>query len=416
MNALDVVYAGVAAVTAPWWLRRTRGGWAERFVRTPPRVRAKAGGEPRVMVHAVSVGEVSALRTLVPMLAERGAKVVVSATTDTGIRRAHELYDTIADVVRYPLDASRAVGRFLDAVEPDVVGLVELEVWPNFVSACRQRAIPVGVINGRLSERSCRGYRRLGFAMRGTFASLDFAQVQDETYRERFRSVGTASERTRVTGSMKFDAAASPPPPARVEALAREMGIDPTRPLIVGASTTDGEEALIHDAWSRNLQNQNVQLLVAPRHPGRFEEAASALPGATRRSAGLAGGASGLFLLDTIGELGVAYALADVVVIGRSFAPRGGSDPIEPVARGAAAVAGPDMKNFGDIAEGFERAGAMERCEGGDLGGVLERLIAEDGRRAEMAERGRAWISEQSGATARHADALLDAVRRTSVG
>lgn len=428
-----MIYTAVAAATAPWWLRRTRSGWAERFARTPPVVAPTHPGQPRILLHAVSVGEVSALRALVPTLAARGARVVVSATTDTGISRAGELFAPIADVVRYPLDASWAVRRFLNAVQPDVVGLVELEVWPNFVSACAARRIPIGVINGRLSERSTRGYLRLGPVIRPTFRRLDFAFVQDDAYRQRFMSVGVPPERCAVTGSMKFDSATGEPPASAVEALARALGIDRSRPVVVAGSTAEGEEALIHESWSgapgpgvQSLRAQGVQLVVAPRHPDRFSDAADALPGCIRRTirppCGPALGeatpphpadptahpsSNPPRLLDTIGELGTAYALATVVVLGRTFSPHGGSDPIEPIARGAAVIAGPDLSNFRDVAEGFERAGALVRTDRAALPAALCRLIADPTARSRMAEAGRARIAAQVGASARHADALL---------
>src|SRR5262249_16281469 len=151
---LDAAYILAAGVTAPWWARKARGGWDERLGKVGRELGASGPGRPRVMLHSVSVGETSALRKLVPLVAERGAEVVVAGTTDTGIARARELYSGTATVLRYPLDFSWSVERFLDAVKPDVVGLVELEVWPNFIKSCVGRGIPVGVINGRLSARS----------------------------------------------------------------------------------------------------------------------------------------------------------------------------------------------------------------------------------------------------------------------
>ncbi|MEN0020485.1 MAG: glycosyltransferase N-terminal domain-containing protein [Planctomycetota bacterium] len=190
MNGFDLGYAALGVATWPWWRRRARGGWAERFGRVLPELPSKQQGKPRVLLHAVSVGETASLRTLVPMLVDRGAEVIVTATTDTGLARAHELYDGVAHVCRFPLDGSWIVRKFLDAVQPDVVGLVELEVWPNFVAACAQRRIPVGVISGRLSERSFRGYRRAKPIVGRAFRQLAFASAQDEAYCERFRAMG----------------------------------------------------------------------------------------------------------------------------------------------------------------------------------------------------------------------------------
>lgn len=447
MNILDVVYVGVACVTAPWWFRKARGGWSERFAFTTPSIPEKATNtasgvgqsqhRPRVLVHAVSVGEVAALRSLVPCLLAEGAEVVVASTTDTGLKRAQELYGQVAHVVRYPLDASWAVARFLDAVQPDAVGLIELEVWPNFIRACRQRGVPVGVFNGRLSERSFRGYRRIARWMGPSFASLQVAAVQDQEYAGRFIAMGTPADRVRVSGSMKFDAAAVADRVEGQEELARDLGIDPDRPLVVGGSTGPGEEAMLHRICEEI--GPEVQLLCAPRRPERFEEAASAMPGCVRRSlgtdggAGAAGSATGKvgtgnrFLLDTIGELRAAYALADVVVVGRSFpdigsngkAGRGlgGSDPIEPIALGKATVFGPDSANFKDVVNGFVRAGGLlVASDPRDLHGILSRLLANGDERAELARRGREWIASQQGASKQHAALLMDLARRGALG
>lgn len=275
MNALDFVYVGVAGVTAPWWARKARGGWGERLGRISA-LGAREDGLGRVLLHAVSVGEVNALRHLVPLVA-REARVIVSASTDTGLARAKALYSETCDVVRYPLDASFAVRRFLDAVKPDVVGLVELELWPNFLGACGRRSIPVCVINGRLSARSFKGYRRIGRWVRPMFRQLAFAAVQDEEYAARFEAMGV--EACLLTGSMKWDSAEIVDKVAGADALAREMGIDRSSPLIVAGSTGPGEEALLDAACP-----EGVQLLCAPRKPERFDEAAAAMPGCVRRS------------------------------------------------------------------------------------------------------------------------------------
>jgi 3-deoxy-D-manno-octulosonic-acid transferase len=349
----------------------------------------------------VSVGEVNALRQLVPLLA-REARVIVSASTDTGIARARELYSGTCDVVRYPLDASFAVRRFLDAVRPDAVGLVELELWPNFLRACGEREIPVCVINGRLSARSFRGYVRFRRWTSPMFRRLAFAAVQDEDYAGRFEAMGVSPGACLLTGSMKWDAARVVDEVEGAEALAATMGIDRGRALIVAGSTGPGEEALLHEACP-----SGVQLLCAPRKPERFDEAAEAMPGCVRRSAGVAGRDADRYLLDTIGELRAAYSLADVVVVGRSFGDQFGSDPIEPIALGKATVIGPAVSDFARIVETFEAAGGIVRTTREALGAVLDELVADDDRRRRLGEAGRACVRAQQGASARHAELLL---------
>lgn len=422
MNPLDLLYVPAAVVTAPWWARKARSGWGERFGRISP-LPERTPGTPRLLIHAVSVGEVNTLRGLVPLLREKGVEVVVSVSTDTGIARARALFADQSGVfvVRYALDFSPAVRRFLDTVRPDAVALVELEVWPNFVSACSRRAIPVSVINGRLSARSFRGYSRLRRFFRSPFGALAFAAVQDEDYAQRFRAMGVAPERVHVTGSMKWDATALLTPGEILpgaDDLARELGIDRSKPLIVAGSTApidtggayDCEEALLAAALP-----PGAQLLCAPRKPEHRDKAYAALGGAsacTRRSDKRpAPPGTSRFLLDTIGELRAAYALADIAVIGRTFSNLGGSDPIEPIALSKPTIIGSEYANFNSVVAAFKRADAIVEADAASLAAALDDLLRNPERRRVLAENGLAAIRAQQGATARHADMLLQLLR-----
>ncbi len=418
MNLLDAAYVVVGGVTAPWWARKQRSDWGERFGKIPPV--AERAGLKRVLIHAVSVGEVSALRELVPLLVGR-VHVILSVGTDTGIKRARELFGAMCDVVRYPLDASWAVKRFLDRTRPDAVALVELELWPNFVGACRERGIPVCVINGRLSERSFAGYRKLRPLLKGMFGSLAFAAVQDEAYATRFRAMGVGADRCKVTGSMKWDSARIEDSVAGSEALARDMGVargPGSPPLIVAGSTGPGEEELLVRAVEDVERELGpVQLLCAPRKPERFDEAAAAMGGAAacvRRSEGKVGSDQRRYLLDTIGELRKAYALADVVVVGRSFGDLFGSDPIEPIALGKASVIGPAVKDFKTIVEAFEKGAGIVRATRESLAGELLCLLKNEGKRRRVAEAGRECIRKEQGASNVHAEMVLRLVGLTA--
>lgn len=411
-NLLDPIYLLVAGVTAPWWMRKARSGWPERFGRIEPVSDAQSpkdqhdepranGRRRRLMLHAVSVGEVSALRHLVPLLVPH-CDVLVTASTDSGLKRAQELYAGTCQVRRYPLDASFAVRRFLDAARPDAVALVELELWPNFISACGARAIPVCVINGRLSERSFKGYRKIRRFLRRTFGALEFAAVQDNAYASRFEAMGVTPHRCLLTGSMKWDAARIEDDVPGADALAAELGIDRSRPLIVAGSTGPGEEELLHRSCP-----PGVQLLCAPRRPERFDEAARALPGCVRRSRRAPRPGADRFLLDTIGELRAAYALADVVVVGRSFGALYGSDPIEPIALGKPTVIGPSVSDFQQIVGTLEGAAGLLRATPESLAGVLANLIADPDERSRLARCGRDCIRAAQGASERHAALCL---------
>ncbi|MCB9839143.1 MAG: hypothetical protein H6813_07385 [Phycisphaeraceae bacterium] len=403
---LDLAYAVAAVLGAPWWLRKKRRGWRERLGRIdcqPP-----TPGRPRILLHAVSVGEVNCLRALVPMLL-RDFDVVVSVTTDTGIARAHELYSADATVVRYPIDFSFAVRRFLSSVRPDLVMLAELELWPNFVRACRRRSVPIIIGNGRLSERSFKRYKALRPVLGLWFRQMRAIAAQDETYANRFIAVGADPQRLHTLGSMKWDAAPTPGEPvAGADRLARELRIDRARPLIVAGSTAPDEHTLL-----RNATPSGAQLLCAPRRPEWFDDAARDLPRCVRRSnTGAGDPSSGLFLLDTIGELRQAYALADVVVIGRSFGALFGSDPMEPAALGKPIVMGPADADFREPVEALRRAGALEPTSREGLAPLLESLLADPARRQAMADAATTCVRDQQGASARHAALIREILNK----
>lgn len=405
LTPLDLAYLAFGALTAPLWRRKARGDWPARFGRGEDLPRPH---RPRLLLHAVSVGEVSALRTLAPLLAGE-ADLVISVGTDTGIARARELFADRAAVVRYPLDLSWCVRRFLDRVRPDAVGLVELELWPQFVKACERRAIPVAIVNGRLSERSFRRYRRARPLLRPTFGRVAVAAVQDDAYRERFAAMGVPEGRIEVTGTMKWDAPPLEADESLAAQIAQEMGIDRSRPLIVAGSTAPGEEALLHEVCPRG-----AQLLCAPRRPERFEEAAAALRGCVRRSRpGEGEPGEGRFLLDTIGELGAAYALADVVVMGRSFVGAlHGSDPIEPAALGRPVLVGPAFGDFELPVRTLEAAGGLLVVQARELSETLASLLSDERRRRRMGGAAQACVRQQRGASRRCAELLRDVLAR----
>lgn len=403
----DAAYLAAVTAAAPvlaWRMHRTgklRTDWGGRFGKGDALPAARA---PRLLVHAVSVGEVNAVRQLVARVAQDplGAEVVVAATTDTGFARAREAYEPRHRVVRYPFDASWMVERFLDRVRPDVVALCELEVWPNFVDACVRRGIPVVVVNGRLSERSFRRYAMARAVVAPTFARLHAALVQEQEYAARFAALGVPQGKVFVTGTMKWDTAQVADRVDGADQLAAELGIDRTRPVVVAGSTAPEEHALLRDAVP-----PGVQLVCAPRKPEWFDAAAAELAGCARRSAGRPGSSTGKFLLDTIGELRKAYALADVVVVGRSFGALHGSDPMEPAALGKPVVCGPRMGDFRESASALADAGALEQVQPAALPGTLVRLLGDAAERARRGAAAQACVRSRQGATERTAEALL---------
>jgi 3-deoxy-D-manno-octulosonic-acid transferase len=414
---IDILYLLFAVVSSPFWLVRMirtgkiRTDWAGRFGRTGPMPPPE---RPRVLLHGVSVGEVNALRKLVEALGgpTANAQVVISATTNTGFERARSLFAGKHDVVRYPLDFSFAVSRFLDVVQPDLVVLAELEVWPNFLRAATRRKIGVCVVNGRLTERSSRAYRLAGPLLKPFFRRLTFVAAQNEAYAGRFGDMGVPADRRFITGTMKWDTAEIADEVPGAHELAESMGIDRTRPLVVAGSTAPGEHELLVGAVG-----DGVQLLCAPRRPEWFDQAAAAMPGCVRRSRGDCGSDTGRFLLDTIGELRQAYALADVAVVGRSFGSLHGSDMMEPVALGAAVVTGEAVLDFQDTVDALLAGDGLVQTDRDHLPGVLAELLAAPDRRRQLGANGRAILRSRQGATRRNAELiakLLEEIPRAS--
>ena len=333
-KALDVCYGLGALLTSPIWglsLLRTgkwRTDWRGRFGHvetkagkleswTASTVRSTKAGNKTLLIHAVSVGEVNLIRNLLDHLAttQPDLCIVISTTTNTGFARATQLYSKAYRVVRYPFDFSWMVDRFLDEIKPDAVALTELEVWPNFTQACVRRGIPVAVVNGRLSENSFKGYKRLRPLLRGMFASLAAVGAQTPDYAERFKHMGVPGDRVYVLDTMKWDTARIADHVDGADELANEMHIDRNKPLVVAGSTGTDEEKLLIDEVP-----DDVQFMLVPRKPERFGEVAALSNQFVRRTQPDSAKPGGrLFLLDTMGELAKAYSLADVVIVGRSF-------------------------------------------------------------------------------------------------
>ena len=414
---VDIAFLLFAIVTMPFWLvsmwkrGKLRTDWSSRLGWRLPQVHeqqvpeqdvTKAGAQPahRILLHAVSVGEVNAARILADMLAAEpmNAQVIISVTTDTGIERARKVFGSRHTVVRYPFDFSWSVRRFLGAVKPDLVLLMELEIWPNFTRLCTNRSIPIAVINGRLSARSFTRSLRVRWILSPMFRRLSRVAAQDQAYADRFEAMGVARNRIAVTGTMKWDTAEIADHVDGAEELAQEMGIDRSMPLIVAGSTALGEETLISAACP-----EGVQLLCAPRKPEWFDQTSRALPGSVRRSEKRAGSGSGRFVLDTIGELRKAYALADLVVLGRTFGNLHGSDMMEPAGLGKVVIVGPRVDDFQSTADSLIKSGGLVQISAENLRATIAELLADPKRREQIASAARDVIRKEQGASARHA-------------
>lgn len=322
-------------------------------------------------------------------------------------------------VLRYPLDFSFAVRRFLNAVRPSVVGLIELEVWPNFIASCHRRGIPVDIINGRMTERSFKRYIIVRPIMRRMLQSVRHIGVQSETIAERFRRLGADPKRMEVLPTTKYDTADISRQIGGSDALAVALGIEPTHRLFTAGSTGPGEESVLLDAYQSLLPDfENLRLCIAPRKPEVYAQVADEISrrGLTvlRRSSRPDGAvapplkADEVILLDTFGELKKLYAISAGIFSGRSLLPLGGSDMIEAVALGRPVCFGPYIWNFADVVELLRRAdGAVEVSSGADLRAVFERWLRNPEAAAAMADRGREAMLAMRGSSHRYARLLV---------
>ena len=397
-------------------------GLSERLGRIPP---IRAGERPVIWLHCVSVGETQAARPLVRALCERypSHALVVSTTTLTGQRLAREVFREHAQAIFYfPFDWALSVRRALRAVDPAAVLIMETELWPRFLRECHAGCVPVALINGRLSERSARGYRRIKRFISRVVNDLTLAIMQSEADAERIRSLGLDPGRIRVSGNIKFDLELAAGESPLTAELRERFRINGARPLIIAASTHAPEERIIIEALKKlgaARPEDRARLLIAPRHPERFAEAASLLEASgltwARRSAAPAANdpTCSAILLDTIGELRAVYPLATLVFVGGSIAPTGGHNVLEPAAAGACIITGPHTHNFASIIRGFRQAEAlvqlpeMAHSEApGALARVFAELLADAGRRQQIGARARAVLEANRGATARTIEML----------
>ncbi len=416
---LNCLYLLLLIAASPWLLYvavrkgKYREGWAAKFW---GRVPVRAGDRRCVWLHAVSVGEVNLIKPVLTALEREWPDVecVVSTTTRAGYELARQKY--APRLVFYcPLDFSWAVSSALRRIRPDVLILAELELWPNLMLAARRRGTRVAVVNGRLSERSFRGYRRIVGWVQRWLREIDVIGAQNATYAERFATLGMPRDRVVVTGSVKFDGAVGDRSNATTRRLAELAGISGEDLVFLAGSTQHPEEQLAIEAYQQLCgEFPRLRLIVVPRHAERFEEVAkllekSGVPWVRRSSLrpGEPPGTARVMLVDTIGELGAWWGLARFAYVGGSMGSRGGQNMIEPAAYGADVCFGPQTQNFRDVVGLLLAADAATVVRSGPelidwLRNGLETpsLVEQRGLRA------RQLVVAQQGATVRTLDLL----------
>ncbi len=423
----DLIWLVGAMALVPWYLLRrfcggkNRQGLRERFGWYAPGRLALLEGRPVLWLHAVSVGETRAAVPLIRGLKKRFPEhaLVLTNVTETG----HAVAQDIAEIdlcLFFPFDISWAVRRVLRQVRPDIVVIVETEIWPNLVACSQQAGIPLVLVNGRISDRSFPRYRKVRHLLRPVLNRFACLCMQTEQDGQRILALGALPERVSVTGNLKFDMSCDGIDSMAQETVRAAYGL-PTDSLVwVAGSTHPGEEELVLDAFvALRARGVKVSMVLAPRHPGRAQEVGQLLSSrglkwvARTSLAELAGSlqVGDVLLVDTVGELLKLYAAADAVFVGGSLVPVGGHNVLEASLLKKPVLFGPHMENFREIARLVIDAGAGKQIRSSELTDELEAMLHDSETMQAMGTAGYNLFHQHAGATERtvnHIHRLLD--------
>lgn len=373
--------------------------------------------EKCIWLHSVSVGETLAALPLIKGLKSRfpHLPLVVTTMTPTG---AAQVKTSLGDTVIHayiPYDLPGATKRFLNTVHPLMGIIMETELWPNLLAACKQNEIPVCLVNARLSEKSAKGYRRIASITRSMLQQLTLIAAHGERDAKRFIELGALKERVFVTGNIKFDLELSPDLLEKGEALRQVLGKD--RRIWIAASTHEGEEEIILNAHQKiREQYPDALLILVPRHPNRFDTVAMLCEPSfviVRRSKSeFVHPKTSIYLGDTMGELLLMYSASDIVFVGGSLIPRGGHNMLEPAALGKPILTGPHLYNFNEISELFVAEKALIKITSAEtLAQQIIRMMQNEEERLKMSERVLKVVATNRGALAKQLDLVSKILR-----
>jgi len=417
------------ALTAPAWIPWMSFS-AKRRKNFPDRLGIRLGhipppaGKHRIWIHAVSVGETLSAVSLVRALKGQlpSAELFFSTVTISGQQVAGKaLAGLVEKTFFFPFDIPRISGKFLNRVCPDVVAILETEIWPNFLGECAARGIPVVILNGRVSERSFQGYGRFRSFFARVLACVTAVAMQTEEDARRMIALGVDPAKVTVTGNMKFDVSFSPDSDSPFLSWLK-VEKDKGAAWVVAGSTHEGEENAVLSAFAdARSVNPSARLLLAPRHPERFDAVAELCERrgweVARKSRITSGEekkhSSPVVVLDSVGELLASYAAADIAFVGGSLAPKGGHNILEPALFGVPAVTGPHTGNFREITELFTRGDAVMTV--GDESDLCRRMVewaTDPAPFAEMGERAKRLLETLRGASGRNATLVAGELTR----
>ena len=415
-----VFTVAIPVILLRMWLRGGanpgyRKRWAERFALFT--FKGKAHG---ILIHSVSVGETLAAEPLVRSLqaANSDLTLTITTTTPTGSDQVLRLYadDLAAGRIVHlylPYDLPWLMNRFLKKVQPSICIIMETELWPNIIRSCNKQQVPVILANARLSEKSARGYAKFPKLTGPMLQGLDLVAAQHRNDAERFVALGIDDRKVDVTGSIKFDISVPEQALAEGEALKAQWGQG--RPVLVLASSHEGEDDLMLASYQQLLADfPDLLLTIVPRHPERFDEVAALVLDRglhlVRRSESFEKGnlqlssMTQVYLADTMGEMLLLLASADIAIIGGSFIEHGGHNPLEACALSKAVVMGPSDYNFAAISEQLINQGAMQQASAEQLTICLRQLLERPELRSEMGKNGQRVVADNQGAVARLTD------------
>lgn len=407
----------IAVVLSPWFVyqalryRKYVGSVGQRMGVLP--VSFNLDGDPSIWIHAVSVGEALTVRSLLPDLRKQypDLKIFLSTTTMTGQQIARERLTEVDAVFYFPFDLPFFVNRTLRLVRPRLFIMMETEIWPNLLRACRREGVRTLMVNGRISARSYPRYRLVRAFFRTVLGNVDRFCMQSDESARRIIDIGADPARVSVTGSLKFESLESPAAAAGRGAgrVLRFFRVPDGRPVLLAASTLKGEEAAVLSAFAAvRRMHPSALLIIAPRKPERFGEAeglarAEGLRVVRRTELSVDGAPQAdVVILDTIGELAHLFQVATAVFVGGSLMDHGGHNILEPAVHGKPIVFGPHMSNFAEIAAAFlEARAAIQVADAGELAAVWVRLVGDASARARLGAAARALVESNRGATPR---------------
>jgi 3-deoxy-D-manno-octulosonic-acid transferase len=417
---LNLCYLLALIVSLPWLLyrrvvlKKDREGWGQKFFGLVPQNGSATGA---IWFHAVSVGEVLLLKPLIEQTQKNwpDRPIVVSTGTGTGQAVAKQQYPA-ALVCYFPFDFTWAVKTAIRRLKPALIVLVELEVWPNLIREAARLHIPLMIANGRLSAKSYTGYRRLMPLIRPVLHQCSHIAVQNEEYRERFLLLGAKSSQLTITGNLKFDKVITSRQDPAVQELRTYFGLGPDNIVLVAGSTQSPEEEYAICIWQTlHSSYPALRLIVVPRHQERFAEVASLITRMTGsvhtrscQQPGSISDAPRVALLDTLGELGRCWGLADIAFVGGSLSKRGGQNMLEPAGFGAAISFGPNTQNFREITTALlQQNAAVAVRDEAELLTQVKNWLDDPASREQFGQRAQAFVATQTGATHRTIEVML---------